>query len=391
MFSPSAALVDELVAMHGTPLFVYSRSVLRSQAAKALGFRRRNLICRYAMKANPHPETLRELDAMGLHLDASSEYEVYHALRAGIAPQKIALNSQQLPRDLAAFVKENDRVFFTATSLHQLEEYGKIRPGSTLGIRLNPGFGSGASNRVTTGGSAAGFGIWHEYIPQAKELAEKYRLHISKIHTHIGAGTDPERWKKVASITLNLVRQFPAATCVSLGGGFKVARMDDEVSADLVDIGHHVEQLLDEFQAETGRDLQLEIEPGSFLTAQAGVLLSRVVDLTDTGADGYRFIRLDTGMNDILRPTMYGALHMIRLYPRTPQQESFNYVVIGHNCESGDLLTPVRGNSEQILPRLLPKASIGDLVSIQGAGAYCASMRARGYNMFPDAPEIFVE
>ncbi len=165
--------------------------------------------------------------------------------------------------------------------------------------------------------------------------------------------------------------------------------MPDETSADLEQIGKHVHGLLENFASSTGRKLHLEIEPGTFLTAGCGVLLSRVIDITDTGKNGYTFIRLNTGMNDILRPTLYGALHPITVHNDSTEKQE--YVVIGHNCESGDILTPVRGNSEEIMPRLLNKASIGDLVTIGAAGAYCASMRAKDYNMFANAGEVFVE
>jgi diaminopimelate decarboxylase len=165
--------------------------------------------------------------------------------------------------------------------------------------------------------------------------------------------------------------------------------MADETSADLQEIGSHVRGLLEQFSHSTGRKLHLEIEPGTFLTAGCGVLLSNVIDITDTGKQGFTFIRLNTGMNDILRPTLYGALHPIVVH--NDESEQREYVVIGHNCESGDILTPVRGNSEEILPRLLNKAAIGDLVTIGAAGAYCASMRAKDYNMFKNADEIFVD
>jgi diaminopimelate decarboxylase len=169
--------------------------------------------------------------------------------------------------------------------------------------------------------------------------------------------------------------------------------MPDEQTADLTDIGAHVSNMLEQFQKETGRDLHLEIEPGTFLTAGCGVLVAAVIDITDTGEEGYNFIRLDTGMNDILRPTMYGSLHPLHLHPKNKGEgnKEVDYVVIGHNCESGDLLTPVRGNSEELMPRRLPQATIGDLLTIGAAGAYCASMRAKGYNFFKSAEEVFVE
>lgn len=89
-------------------------------------------------------------------------------------------------------------VEFNATSLHQLETYGKLFPHTHTSIRVNPGMGSGGTNRTNVGGPASSFGIWHEYLEEAKIIAKKYHLTITKLHTHIGSGSDPEVWKKVA-------------------------------------------------------------------------------------------------------------------------------------------------------------------------------------------------
>jgi diaminopimelate decarboxylase len=153
-------------------------------------------------------------------------------------------------------------------------------------------------------------------------------------------------------------------------------------------IGQVIADELTLFKSETGRELALELEPGTFMVANAGVLLSTVEDIVDTGADGFTFLKLDTGMNDILRPSLYGAQHPIGLLNTSSEQH--DYVVVGHNCESGDLLTPAPGDPETLGPRTLNKANIGDLVAIGGTGAYCASMAAHGYNSFPSAHEVLI-
>jgi diaminopimelate decarboxylase len=308
---------------------------------------------------------------------------------AGISPDRIVLNSQQLPKDLKSFC--NQGFHFTATSLHQLKEYAKLFPNTECGVRLNPGDGSGMCQRVTTGGVTAGFGIWHEYIPQAHDIAKEYNIKITKIHTHIGGGVIAEEWKKAAQTTLDLVKYFPDATIVNLGGGFKVARMPNDAYVCMDDVSTAVNNLLLEFEKSTGRKMHLEIEPGAFLSANCGWLLSECIDITDTGAEGYNFIRLDTGMNDFMRPTLYGAQHPITLSQKVKSEKELDYVVIGHNCESGDLLTPKYGDPESLSPRKLPECHIGDYVIIGGAGAYCASMRVRGYNSFIEASEIFID
>lgn len=377
----------ELVARHGTPLYVYSKAKLQAQAQAMLGVAApHGLTIRYAMKANPHPEILRVLREQGVKIDASSGYEAATAIAAGYAADDILLTSQQLAHNLQELVEQG--VHFNATSLRQLETYGQAFPGTKVSVRINPGVGSGHSAKVTVGGAGSSFGIWHEYIPQVLELAKRYNLTIERLHTHIGAGTDPAVWRRAAQISLELIDQFPEATTINLGGGFKVARMDDEHGTHIDEVEAAILAELGDFQRTGGRELHLELEPGTFMVANVGILVARVDDIVDTGPEGYNFLKLDTGMNDILRPSFYGAQHPIALLADTT--EEVDYVVVGHNCESADLLTPAPGESELLRPRRLPRAQVGDLVLIGGAGAYCAAMAAQGYNGFPSAQEVLV-
>lgn len=379
--------ISAIVAEQGTPVYIYSRKIIQRQAAVALSLPvPYGLTVRYAMKANPHPEILNTMRESGVKIDASSAYEVEKALAAGYEPNDILLTSQQLAHNLKELVEKG--VHFNATSLRQLEEYGKLFPGTAVTVRINPGIGSGHSVKTNVGGVSSSFGIWHEYIPQVLELAKTYNLTIGRLHTHIGSGADPTIWQEAISISLGVARQFADITTLNLGGGFKVARMDDEIGADMTAIGDKLSLELQKFADETGKRLHLEIEPGTFLVANAGVLIAQVQDIVDTGKEGYTFLKLNTGMNDILRPSLYGAQHPIEVV--NDASETQEYVVVGHNCESGDLLTPDPSDPESIRPRLLNKASIGDIVLIGGVGVYCAAMSAHGYNSFPDAQEIMI-
>jgi diaminopimelate decarboxylase len=113
-------------------------------------------------------------------------------------------------------------------------------------------------------------------------------------------------WADVAQRSFDLLHQFPDATVINLGGGFKVARLEGEKTADFSVIGPKIKSVYDQFIQSTGRQLErVEIEPGTYLVANTGAIVTRVEDIVDTGADGYQFIKCDTGMNDILRPTLY--------------------------------------------------------------------------------------
>jgi diaminopimelate decarboxylase len=262
-------------------------------------------------------------------------------------------------------------------------------PHHEVSIRLNPGIGSGHSRKTNTGGLTSSFGIWHEDLPEVRRLTIKHSLTVTKIHTHIGAGTDPKVWHKAARLTLELAEHFPTATTLNLGGGFKVARMSYETATDLAEVSTVIAELLRDFANSTGRQLKLEIEPGTYLVANAGALISTIIDRTSTGKDGYDFLKLDTGLTEIMRPSLYGAQHPIIVINDAPA-EAKPYVVIGHTCESGDLLTPEHDEPDAPATRLLQRAEIGDLAVIEGAGAYCASMSASGYNSFPEAREVMM-
>ncbi len=372
---------------YSTPCYVYDESSLIRQARAALAFPNAfGLTVRYAMKAASNAYILRLFDSLGLHMDASSAYEVERAMLAGINPERISLSSQELPKNLREIVGLG--ISYNACSILQLEAFGKIAPGGAVGVRMNPGLGSGGTRRTNVGGPASSFGIWHEYIPQIKKTAKKYGLKIVRIHTHIGSGSDPAVWSKVAEMSMNTVEQFADVETLDMGGGFKVGRMAGEKSADFQKIGKSVAKHIREFAKRTGRKIRFEIEPGTFLLANCGAVLARVQDICDTGRDGYKFIKLDSGMTDILRPSIYGAQHPISILSEKPESRTEKYIVVGHCCESGDILTPAPGDPEALSPRRMPKAKIGDFCVIGGAGAYCSSMSPNNYNSYPASPEV---
>jgi len=220
-------------------------------------------------------------------------------------------------------------------------------------------------------------------------LAARHRLTLRTLHTHIGSGTDPNVWQRVARMTLDLAAQLPDVVVVNLGGGFKVGRMPEEPSADMNDVAAYVTRELDAFRARAGRALHLEIEPGTYLVANAGAVVATCIDVVDTGKDGYLFAKLDTGMTEITRPSLYGAQHPIDVM--ATGRESAQVVFVGPCCESGDILTPAPGDPESLGPRRVPKPRVGDLVIVGGAGAYCAAMSTINYNSYPQVPEAMLD
>ena len=378
--------LQKLAEQHGTPLFVYSKDALRERAEQLArlelpyGF-----TPRYAAKANMHPDIIKTFDEYGLAFDASSSYEANKLMEMGVKGEAISLSSQQPAHNLDDLLENGVR--YVATSLHQLGLYlSSPNRNDTVGLRVNPGLGAGHNNRTTTGGANSSFGLWNEYVDDALSLAKASGVRITTLHVHIGSGADPHMWATVMDTALELVERMPDVMTLDIGGGFKVKRFSDEQEADMTAIALAFSERLVRFGTVTGREIHLEVEPGTWLVAHAGVLLSTVVDIVDTGEDGHTFLRLDTGMNDIIRPSMYGAQHQMKILSESDEKK--HYVVVGHNCETGDILTPAPGDPEGLEPRLLTKAAIGDILAIYDAGAYCASFAAHGYNSYPSAKEI---
>lgn len=372
----------------GTPCYVYDHATLEAAARRALAFPAPyGFTLRYAMKANPSRGILELFRRLGLHIDASSDHEVERALRAGFPGKCIQLTSQMPSRRLADHVKRG--VLFNACSLHQLELFGQTAPGNEVSVRMNPGLGSGSTKRTNTGGPASSFGIWRSYLNDVKALAKRHNVRITRLHTHIGSGSDPEVWKRVTRMSLDIAHELPDVTVINLGGGFKVGRMSDEVSTDLQDVGLHVRRELEAFRERDGRSLHLEVEPGTYLVANAGAVVATCIDVVDTGQDGYVFAKLDTGMPEVTRPSLYGAQHPIQVL--ATDREACEVVFVGPCCESGDILTPAPGDPEALGPRRVGRPKIGDVVVVGGAGAYCAGMSTINYNSYPQAPEVMLD
>jgi len=393
--------VREISREFGTPVFVYSQKVLEEQAQKALTMPNAyGLTVRYAMKANPNTSILRILDRQGVHIDASSNFEVERAVRAGISPERILLTSQQLPENL--YDDCLNRIDINLTSLEQIRKYGNYFSGkdffgrdNKISIRVNPGLGSGGTNRTNVGGPSSSFGIWHENFEEALKLIGHYDFEVKRLHTHIGSGSDPKVWEKVALMSLDyaerLVKSGHPLEILNLGGGYKVGRMSDETSINLTESGNVVKRAFEDFYDRIGIRLRLEIEPGTFLVANSGSLISRVIDIVETS--DYTFIKTDTGMTEVTRPSLYGAQHPLVVVPKEKRFDRFtkDYVVVGHCCESGDVLTPEKGNPEKLSTRTLRETKIGDFLVVEGVGAYCSSMSIKNYNSFLEATEVLID
>jgi diaminopimelate decarboxylase len=312
------------------------------------------------------------------------------AMAVGVAPGKILLTAQEVPQDFGQYVERG--MEFNACSLRQLEMYGRQFPGREVSIRVNPGTGTGFINRLTSGGPRSSFGIWHEYLDDVRTLVKKYRLKVKRIHHHVGSGHDPEAWLRIASDTLNIAKTFGPVQVINLGGGYRVKALQSEHEVDYRDIGERLRRLFEDYARETGTKPRLEVEPGTFLVANCGSLVTTAIDVISTGESGFDFIKLDAGLTEVIRPGFYGSLHPLVSIPaegelRTTAKE---YLVTGHTCIAGDTLTVAVRDPETSVPQLLAETEAGDLLVVERAGGYCSSMNMKNFNSFPEAPEVLL-
>ncbi len=340
---------------------------------------------RYAMKANPNKHILSIMRESWLMIDASSEHEVYRAINAWFSPEQIQLTWQILPKNLETLLSL--WVKFCACSLHQLKQVWVSKLVDSVWIRLNPGLWSGQFPWVNVWWTHSSFWIWHEQLDHAVSLATSLGIKITTLHTHIGSWSDPLVWKKVASLTLSFVHKLPDVTHVDLGWWLKVARMKNEKSADITEIGAYITQEFEDFYAQTDRKLHLEIEPWTALVANSWYLLWEIDDVVSTWVLWYTFVKLDIWMSEIIRPIMYGAVHPI--WSTSSSDEVVSWVYVWHSCESSDMITVDRHGTP--LTREMYAPTIWDKVLIWWVGAYCSAMSTIHYNSYPQVAEYILD
>lgn len=366
----------KLAEEFGTPLYVYDEELIRERfRAFRDAFACKPLRLLYACKANSNIEVMKVLLSEGAGMDASSPGEVYLALEAGFAPESVMLTASNITDAEMEMVRERG-VMINMDSLHQLERYGKLYPGTECCVRVNPEVGAGAHEHVVTGGPNVKFGIMHDSLPEALEIAGKHSLKMVGVHMHVGSNIlDHTPFIEAVDKFLESARILPDLRFVDLGGGLGIPYEPGREPVDLPAFGKALSDMFADFCKSCGRELELVFENGRFYVAEAGHLLVRVVDVKKTRT--HVFVGTDSGFTHLIRPTLYGAHHRILNCTR-PDAKQVEVSVVGNICETGDYFAR---------HRLLPEPRPGDILSIEDAGAYGYTM-ASPYNARPRPAEV---
>jgi len=399
--------IAEAARQVGTPCYVYDEALIVERCRTVLGMPSAfGMSARYAMKANSGRAILELIGAQGVGIDASSLNEARRARRAGIPAGRIMLTTQEVPegqdrRDLELLMREG--LLYNACSQRQLELSAPFARahGLRLSLRVNPGIGAGESVTRNTGDKYSSFGVHLANLDKVTAFAREAGVVLSQVHVHIGSGGDPAAWRENIDRMLELVeRWFPDADTVNLGGGFKEARMPDEHAADVPALGAYAQGRFAAFAARTGRKLHMSVEPGTYVVANAGYLVTKVLDRKWSGPDGFEFIVADGGMEANTRPLLYGSRHPFYVVSAAgallssefdldeTRPELDHRVLVGRCCESGDAQS--LDQHGHIIPRLMADPQVGDLVVVGGCGAYCSAMSPFNYNSHVQAPEVLL-
>ena len=380
--------VAQLAEQFGTPTYVYDAAKIVERLGDLKAFD----VVRYAQKACSNLAILDLVRRHGGLVDSVSAWEIRRALAAGFAPAgdppPIVYTSDIFDREALDLVVEHG-IHVNTGSPDMIEQLGERASGSNITLRLNPGFGHGHSQKTNTGGEQSKHGIWHDQLEDCLRRADHHGLTVTGLHMHIGSGTDLEHLSQVCGSMEQAARTTGRSiTTISAGGGLPVPYKEDESYCDLDQYFALWDAVRKRLEEAYGHRVSLEIEPGRYIAAEAGFLLTEIRAIKQMG--GNKFYLVDAGFNNLARPILYGAYHPISIAPSDNNLDRAHEEVVvgGPLCESGDIFTQQEGG--YVCTRSLPVAQVGEYLVIENAGAYGVVMSSN-YNSKPMAAEVLIQ
>jgi diaminopimelate decarboxylase len=380
--------LSEIAAQHGTPLYIYDFNRIKTKAnalAQAIKKVSKNSRCFYAVKALGNLSVIQAIHSQGLGMDVVSGGEIERALAAGVKASDIVFSGvAKTTSEIELGIREGIACF-NIESPHELDELIRLTLGSSrrinVALRINPDVDGKTHAKINTGLAETKFGLSSNL---AKSLAEKIieipTLSLSGVSCHIGSQIlDLETIKSAAlamrSFAELLIKLGAPLRHVDMGGGLGVAyQPQDSLSVPSFQEWIEVARL-----AIPDKSVDLYLEPGRCIVADAGILLSRVIDIKH--GDKKKFAIIDAGMTELMRPALYDAYHHIAVVEDVPSTESSTYTVVGPVCETSCWI-----NTSITLPQIRR----GDLLAVMTTGAYGMSM-ASNYNTRPRPAEVAIE
>lgn len=375
--------LERLAKEQGTPCYIYSHATLtRHFQAFDQAFAAVPHLIAFAMKANSNLAILRLMAALGSGADIVSGGELFRALQAGIPSSKIVFAGVGKDPDEIAYALDSDILLFNVESPAELQAINDVARGKGLrarvALRVNPDIDPMTHPYITTGLKKSKFGIGADRALEEFTTAVSLpNVEVIGVHAHIGSQLTQvspfvDSLKRVVGLIETLKSRGIPIRYLNIGGGLGIT-YSDETPPHPTEYAEAIMPLLQASQCE------IIMEPGRVITGNAGVMLTRVLYIKETGAKNFAIV--DAAMNDLLRPSLYQAHHDILPVRQVPNTSTAVFDVVGPVCESGDFLAQ---------GRTLPVVQAGDLLAVMSAGAYGFTM-ASNYNSRPRVPEILIK
>lgn len=376
----SSTRLESIAKEYGTPLYIYDEAIIKSRCSLLKeSFKEVPVQWMYAVKANDNPHILKIIQQLGFGFDTVSYEEVLLSLRIGQQADHIFYTENNMT-DYEMKSAAEEGVILNIGSYSRLEQLVKSGLAKECTIRVNPQIGDGHHAKVDTGNKDSKFGIRLDLIPDVVDMAAKSGVKITGLHIHIGSGIKkPENLTNAMNVLIKIGYQLPDLRHINFGGGFPIPYREDELPFSIQDFVRQATPILKDEYDRRGGEIRFIFEPGRWIVAPAGLLLTRINSIKDQGR--ISFIGTDTGFNHLLRPALYDAYHSIVNVSKSEIEPSTKYTIAGNICESGDILAE---------DRLLPESNIGDLLAICDTGAYGMTM-ASNYNRRALPAEVLID
>lgn len=380
--------VQHLAEVFDTPLYIMSENRIREnfrRLKEALDEHYSSNRILYSAKANTNINILRIVREEGGWIDAVSLGEVFLALQSGFKPEEILFTGTSVREDEIVKLKKCD-VLINIDSLSQLRRTLEGEAPEKISVRLNPEVGTGHHEHVITAGPKSKFGLSFDDALKTFRIAVNSGVESFGVQMHIGSGIlDFTLFYAALENFLSFIGKIVDSLdirfdFIDIGGGLGVPYRPEENPPEIRKFARDVIEVFKrkcyEYQL---NDPELWLEPGRYLVADAGILVTRVNTIKKTAEK--HFCGVDAGMNTLIRPALYGSYHHIVVANKLDKPNERSYDVVGPICESGDIFAK---------DRFLPKVEEGDLLAILNSGAYGFSMASQ-YNSRPRPPEILVK
>ena len=375
--------IPELTKAFGTPLYVYSSATLRRHyRVLAEAFDEQPCLIAYSVKANSNLGVLATLASLGAGADVVSAGEMFRALKVGIPASRIVFSGVGKSESEINAALEAGIHQFNVESVPEMHRLSRIAAArgvkAPLALRVNPHVAAGGHANISTGKAEDKFGVaWHEAKALYQEAMGLPGIQVVGVDVHIGSqitNLEPMRtaFEKVVGLVRELREMGAPISRIDLGGGLGIPYREGDQPASPADYADMVRDVLGDL------DVELILEPGRMIAGNAGIFISKVEYIKER--DGRSFAILDAGMNDLMRPALYQAVHELKPVVQSAGRPRLIYDLVGPICESTDRFA--RDYEAEELHE-------GDLVAFMSAGAY-GSVMSNQYNTRPLCAEVLV-